>query len=141
MTVRLEHANLCVRDVDAMIRFLQTAFPEFRVRRDQSDDDGQRWIHIGTHQTYLALNPASEDSERAWKPYEGYPGVNHLGFEVDDAAALRARMLAAGYVDSTVPNAHPHRTRVYFHDPEGNDWEFVEYHSHDPAQRNDYELG
>lgn len=21
--------------------------------------------------------------------------------------------------------AHPHRKRVYFYDPEGNDWEFV----------------
>lgn len=30
MAVRLEHANLCVRDMEAMIRFLQTAFPEFR---------------------------------------------------------------------------------------------------------------
>ena len=32
MTVRLEHANLCVRDIDGMLRFLKTAFPEFRVR-------------------------------------------------------------------------------------------------------------
>src|SRR5204862_8348937 len=32
MAVRLEHANLTVRDIDGMIRFLQTAFPEFRVR-------------------------------------------------------------------------------------------------------------
>jgi catechol 2,3-dioxygenase-like lactoylglutathione lyase family enzyme len=141
MTLRLEHANLCVRDVDAMIRFLQTAFPEFRIRRDEVGADGDRWVHIGTDETYLTLNPASEKPEQAWRPYEGYPGVNHLGFEVDDAAALGERMRAAGYEDSTVPNAHPHRTRVYFHDPEGNDWEFVEYHSDDPRERNDYELG
>ncbi|HEY6288981.1 MAG TPA: hypothetical protein VIW48_06020 [Nitrospiraceae bacterium] len=32
MALRLEHANLIVRDIDGMIRFLQTAFPEFRVR-------------------------------------------------------------------------------------------------------------
>jgi hypothetical protein len=32
MAVRLEHANLTVRDVEGTIRFLQTAFPEFRVR-------------------------------------------------------------------------------------------------------------
>ena len=54
--------------------------------------------------------------------------------------ALRKRMLAAGYEDSTVPNDHPHRRRVYFYDSEGNDWEFVEYRSDDPAERNDYEL-
>jgi hypothetical protein len=43
MAVRLEHANLTVRDVEGTIRFLQTAFPEFRVRgegkfaQDQAD--------------------------------------------------------------------------------------------------------
>ena len=59
---------------------------------------------------------------------------------MDDAEALRARLAAAGYEDSTVPNAHPHRRRVYFHDADGNDWEFVEYSSDDPAERNDYDL-
>ena len=54
--------------------------------------------------------------------------------------ALRARLAEANYPDSTVPNQHPHRKRVYFHDPEGNDWEFVQYFSDDPLERNDYEL-
>ena len=49
-------------------------------------------------------------------------------------------IVAAGYVDSTVPNSHPFRKRVYFNDAEGNDWEFVEYLSQDPLERNDYEL-
>jgi hypothetical protein len=39
-----------------------------------------------------------------------------------------------------VPNAHPFRRRVYFEDPEGNDWEFVQYFSADPRERNDYQL-
>ncbi len=59
---------------------------------------------------------------------------------MEDVEALRARLRAAGYVDSTPPNAHPHRKRVYFRDGEGNDWEFVEYRSQDPAERNDYDL-
>src|SRR3990172_2733160 len=50
------------------------------------------------------------------------------------------RLLAAGYRDSTAPNGHPHRKRVYFHDVEGDDWEFVEYRSDDPAGRKDYRL-
>jgi len=140
MTIRLEHANLCVRDIDAEVRFLQTAFPEFRVRADRRDADGGRWLHIGTDEHYLALTEAWETGERPFEPYSGVPGVNHLGYEVEDAAALRARMLAAGYEESTVPNNHPHRVRVYFHDPEGNDWEFVQYLSSDPALRNDYDL-
>ncbi|MBI1900271.1 MAG: VOC family protein [Planctomycetia bacterium] len=138
MTVRLEHANLCVRDVDAMIRFLRTAFPDFKIRADRTDPDGSRWVHVGTDDTYIALSEADGDADRPFQPYSGLPGVNHLGYEVDDAAALRARMLAAGYQESTVPNRHPHRRRVYFLDPEGNDWEFVQYFSADPAERNDY---
>lgn len=139
MTVKLEHANLCVRDIDAMLRFLQTALPEFRVRAYYTDDDGSRWVHVGTDETYLALSSAWEPGDAPFEPYSGLPGVNHLGFEVDDADALRQRMLSAGYEESTVPNDHPHRRRVYFLDPEGNDWEFVQYFSSDPAERNDYE--
>ena len=140
MTMQLEHANLTVRDIDAMIRFLQNAFPEFRIRFDGSGEDGNRWVHIGTDETYIALNQAAEEPERPWKPYEGLPGVNHLGYMVDDVEAIRIRLISAGFVDSTVANAHPYRKRVYFYDPEGNDWEFVQYLSDDPAKKNDYEL-
>ena len=140
MTVRLEHANLAVRDVDAMLRFVTTAFPHFRIRAEGKTWQGWRWVHVGSDETYLALNEAPEAPAEPWVPYAGKPGLNHLGFEVDDAEALRARMAEAGYRDSTVPNDHPHRRRVYFHDPEGNDWEFVQYRSDDPRGRNDYDL-
>jgi catechol 2,3-dioxygenase-like lactoylglutathione lyase family enzyme len=139
MAARLEHANLCVRDIDRTIQFVMTAFPEFQIRRDATDPDGSRWVHVGTDETYLALTQVTAEPAKRWTPYEGEPGVNHLGFEVDDADALRERMRAAGYEDSTVPNSHPHRKRVYFYDPDGNDWEFVQYLSDDPAERHDYE--
>ena len=139
MTVRIEHANMIVRDIDATVKFLQTAFPEFRVRKE-GDSDNDRWLHIGTDDTYVALSQAKHEPAEQWYPYSGKPGVNHLGYEVDDADALRERMRAAGYKDSTVPNNHPYRKRVYFKDPDGNDWEFVQYFSKNPAERNDYEL-
>ena len=140
MTIHLEHANLCVRDIDAMLRFIQTALPEFRVRADHTDDDGSRWVHVGTDDSYLALSSAWEPGEAPFEPYSGRPGINHLGFEVDDAEALRGRMLSAGYEESTVPNRHPYRRRVYFRDGEGSDWEFVQYLSSEPAERNDYQI-
>ena len=138
--VRLEHANLMVRDVDGAIRFLQTAFPEFRVRREGKGFRGERWAHVGTEATYVALQEATQEPAEPWVPYAGKPGLNHLGYEVDDVEALRVRMTEAGYRDSTVPNDRPHRRRVYFHDAEGRDWEFVQYLSDEPAERNDYEL-
>ena len=140
MATRLEHANLAVRDVEGMLRFLGEAFPDFRVRGRGPDCAGRRWVHVGNDDTYLALLEATGAAPEAWEPYSGKPGLNHLGFAVDDVAALRARLRAAGYPESTVPNAHPYRKRVYFQDAEGNDWEFVEYLSADPALRNDYAL-
>jgi catechol 2,3-dioxygenase-like lactoylglutathione lyase family enzyme len=140
MTIRLEHANLHVRNIDAAIRFLQTALPDFRIRFDGGDARGFRWVHIGTADTYIALTRSSIEPEQRWTPYAGVPGVNHLAYEVDDVEALRERLKAAGYRDSTVPNTHPFRKRVYFYDSDGNDWEFVQYLSDDPAKRNDYAL-
>ncbi|MGH9775457.1 MAG: VOC family protein [Candidatus Acidiferrales bacterium] len=140
MPVRLEHANLIVRDIDGMVRFLQTAFPEFKVRGEGMGQDGSRWLHFGTQETYIALSPAKEVPANRWTPYRGVPGVNHLAYEVDDVEGLCERMKSAGYRESTPLNAHPHRKRRYFYDAEGNDWEFVEYLSQDPAERNDYKL-
>jgi catechol 2,3-dioxygenase-like lactoylglutathione lyase family enzyme len=97
-------------------------------------------MHIGTDDTYIALNESSDEPAEKWVPYDGKPGINHLGYEVDDVDALRERLAAAGFKDSTYPNSHPHRKRVYFYDADGNDWEFVQYYSDDPAERNDYEL-
>ena len=137
MAVRLEHANLSVHDIDAAIRFLRTAFPEFRVRRDTTDPDGSRWVHVGTDETYIALNQAKARSGNASR---GTP-LNHLAYEVDDVEAIRKRLRAAGYEENTrVPNSHPYRKRLYFFDSEGTEWEFVEYLSDDPARRHDYEL-
>ena len=73
MCVRMEHANLCVRDIDAMIRFLQSAFPEFHVRADRTDADGSRWVHFGNDETYLALTQADDERTVPWSPYSGQP--------------------------------------------------------------------
>ena len=140
MAIRIEHANISVQDMDEMIKFLITAIPEFKIRFEGRDSNGNRWLHIGIDNTYFALEQATKEPIEKWIPYEGYPGVNHFGFEVGDVDALKDRLKTAGYKDSTVPNSHPYRKRVYFYDPEGNDWEFVQYLSDDPSKRNDYML-
>lgn len=139
MAIRLEHANINVRDIDKTVKFLGAAFPDFRVRREGTNN-GRRWMHYGTDDTYIALNEASLEPAEQWVPYAGKPGINHLGYEVDDVDALQERLAAAGFKDSTYPNNHPHRKRVYFYDADGNDWEFVQYYSDAPQERNDYEI-
>ena len=65
-------------------------------------------------------------------------GFNHLGWEVDDVADVEQRLLAAGYPSYLKEHDHPARLRTYVYDADGNDWEFIQYLSDDPAARNDY---
>jgi len=139
MSIKLEHANITVSDIDQTIRFLQTAFPEFQIRHDEGVGR-ERWVHVGTNDTYLALNQADSEQSDSRALYSPTPGFNHLAYVVDDAESLQQRLTAAGYSDVTVGNSHPHRKRIYFNDPDGNEWEFVEYLSDVPSERNDYQL-
>ena len=133
----VEHANISVTDVDATIRFLTTALPDFSVRHD-SGPGRNRWVHLGTDTTYISINQMDDPAEGAFARHS--PGYNHIGFAVADAESLRGRMLEAGYREGFVPEPHPHRRRVYFLDEDGMEYEFVQYYSDDFAERNDYEL-
>jgi catechol 2,3-dioxygenase-like lactoylglutathione lyase family enzyme len=127
----LEHANINVKSIDECVRFLTAACPDFEIRH-QGIDDGTPWAHVGTDATYIALNET---------PEMGFPAepLNHLGFVVDDADALAARLQAAGFREGFITPAHAHRKRRYFFDADGLEWEFVEYLSDDPAEYNGYE--
>ncbi len=136
MSAYLEHANLTVRNLEKTVAFLCTAFPEFRIRGRGVGLHGP-WLHIGSDDSYLALEEASQDRTGARARYAD-PGVNHFGFVVQDAESVAERLRAAGYPEGFQAPPHAHRRRVYFFDREGNEYEFVEYFSSDPAERNDY---
>ena len=83
--MRLEHANLSVRDADAMTRFLQVIAPDFRVRGEGLDAQGRPWRHVGNDEFYIALQTVMEGDTRT--PYGDTPGLNHLGWEVESVNA------------------------------------------------------
>lgn len=128
----LEHANLTVPNIDDTVNFISTALPEFG-KRGEGVYKGRRWIHIGTDSSYLAVNEVADR-----KPTLGRP-LNHLGFVVNDVNAVAERLLAAGYQRSFNRVEHPHRIRDYFEDQSGTEYEFVQYLSEDPQERNSYE--
>ncbi|MEQ8860062.1 MAG: VOC family protein [Pseudomonadales bacterium] len=136
--LKLEHANLSVTDVAAMTRFITVAFPEFTIRGEGHDDAGRLWRHVGNDSFYLALQAVPSRRDR--QPYGNDTGLNHLGWEVGDVAAVESRLRHAGFEPNLHVDSHPARRRVYFHDPEGNDWEFVQYLTDDPRARHDYDL-
>ena len=144
MAARLEHANINVRSIDETIRFLTAAFPEFRVR-GRGEVEGRPWVHVGTDDSYLALNEfeprtagSTDGAGGGEPPAFGTEPLNHLGFVVDDAEALASRLRAAGFREGFAAPAHKYRIRKYFLDADGNEWEFVEYLTDDPALQNEY---
>ena len=142
MTCYLEHANITVSNLDEAIRFFKTAFPDFTVRGGGTSDQGtykKRWLHLGTDSTYIALEEVTLPPEGSRRSYRD-PGINHVGFVVDDVESIAQRLRTAGYRNGLSAPTHPYRKRVYFHDNDGNEYEFVEYLSDKPEERNNYSL-
>jgi catechol 2,3-dioxygenase-like lactoylglutathione lyase family enzyme len=135
MTAQLEHANMTVTSLDEAVRFLTTALPDFQPRGGGDSANGGRWLHVGTDDSYIALHEPATADETAQTPSRG--PVNHLGFVVDDADSLHQRLTDAGYRQGYVAPTHPYRKRVCFLDNDGGEWEFVQYLSDNPSQRND----
>ncbi|MCW8330118.1 VOC family protein [Photobacterium sp. SDRW27] len=138
MNPYVEHANVTVNNLDNTVDFLQAAIPEFQIRH-QGQAEHYRWCHIGTDNSYLALQEIVERTQIDRIPYRDV-GLNHIGLVIEDVDAARKRLLAAGYRENDIVSPHPWRKRIYFWDQDGIEWEFTEYLSNDPAQRNDYTL-
>jgi hypothetical protein len=141
MVAYLEHANITVPDIDAAIAFLKVVEPTFIVRHDASPAGSYRWAHIGTDQSYIALQEPHVDAtpQQAHRPYRDY-GVNHLGWVVDDLPAVVRRLEEHGYRRGMAVAPHPYRKRAYYYDAAGFEWEIVEYLSDRPEERHSYAL-
>ena len=128
----LEHIHLNVKSIAKTEKFLQIAVPELLRRGAGNVDDYGHWVHIGTESSYIAL---TEDRSAA-----PMPALRHIGVQVDDIDALMGRLARAGYeiADDSALDSHPFRRRVYYVDGNGLDWEFIQYLSEQPEQRNDY---
>ena len=133
----IEHINLVVKDVPAMLEFYGAAFPHWRVR-DEGDADWygkpRKWLHFGDDFQYLAFSDNGEGENRILEGHQ--PGLAHFAFVTGNIDALIKRMETAGFnVDS--PGAdEPYRKNCYFIDPAGFEVEFVEYLSDVPEERN-----
>lgn len=137
---RLEHANIIVTNLAPTLGFLKAAFPEWRVRGEGGDDwygKKRRWLHFGGDDFYVTLNDNGVGGQRDLRGHE--PGLSHLGFVVASLDLVVARLARAGYEPHHSGPPNPHRRNAYFIDDEGLEFEFVEYLSEDPAERNRYD--
>lgn len=136
---RLEHVNLVVSDIDATRDFIQTAFPDWKVRgKGENEWYGKKrnWMHVGTDDYYITLNEGGVGNNRDLKGH--VPGLAHIGFCVDDVDDISSRLQNKGYVCATIGADHPYRKTIYFIDPAGFEFEFIQYLSQVPEKRNMY---
>lgn len=137
--IRLEHINLVVKDIEASCDFLLTAFPEWKVRGEgQSEWYGvlRHWRHVGSQRNYITLNDGGTSSNRNLKSQD--MGLAHIGFEVTELEAIAKRLKDRGYEIATIGADHPYRKTLYFIDPAGFEFEFIEYLSEQDHHRNLY---
>lgn len=124
--MRLEHANITVRDVSRSLPFYCTILG-FDVRWEgtaNGENGPVRAVHLGTADTYVSL---FETGREAKAPADyARAGLNHIGFEVDDLAPYRARLAEAGVSVHLEQNYEPGE-RIYFYDPDGTEIELVAY--------------
>lgn len=124
--VHLEHALLCVRDLERSLAFYRRLFPEWGVRWD-GRRVGEAWVHWGPsgdgQPGYLSLYEVADPAVTVSPA--GSRGVDHIGFAHPDVAGLVARLASLGIapVDQTVDDQF---RRVYFRDPDGYKLEFVQ---------------
>ena len=88
----------------------------------------------------LELRRALKATGSLYNSIVGRPGLNHIGYQVEDIEGVGGRLRAAGYTESTVENVRRYRKRIYVYGPDRNDWEFVHYLTDDSTKRHDYEL-
>ena len=137
---RIEHFNMTVPDIDAAIRFIQVAAPDYKVRKNSHSPEGYRWVHIGNEDNYIALQEPYPGMDPE-QPHERYKniGVNHVAMVVDDVSTVERNLLDAGFKKNPHEVSEKYRKRVYFYDESGFEWEFLEYFSDLPHERYFYE--
>ncbi|MEO1713505.1 MAG: VOC family protein [Bacteroidota bacterium] len=133
--VYLEHANITVSNLQEAIHFFQTAFPHFNIRG--GGNQMREWVHLGDDHTYLALNQATEIPIKPEKNYDKN-GINHIGFVVENVEEIAKNLLEAGYKRDYPKQVEQFRIRDYFADADGNQFEFVQYLSEVPEEKNSY---
>ncbi|MEH6442621.1 MAG: VOC family protein [Oceanospirillaceae bacterium] len=137
--VKLEHVNLVVHTLQPSQDFLLSAFPHWKIRgsgANQWRNTQRQWVHLGDDDYYVTLNDNAYGENRDIQSMK--PGLAHIGFVVDDLDKLIERLAKKGYKVSIFGQAHPYRKTAYYTDPAGFQFEFIEYFSDVPEQKNLY---
>ncbi len=134
MTMRLEHVNMTVADLDRSIKFYCDLFGWHVRWQSEPGDPGRRCAHVGSDQFYLAINQAVS-TDGSFVQDGDTIGMNHYGFVVDDLEPIKTWLDAQG-IESRFFDDHKPAHRIYFDDPDGFEVEIVKYLNAEAAVSN-----
>lgn len=121
----LEHVNITVADAKETAATLMKIF-DWHIRWEGASMDEGYTVHVGTHESYLALyNPAKAPGASPEK-YTRQGALNHVGVVVSDLAQIETRVRAAGFEPHSHYDYEPGE-RFYFNGPDGVEYEVVSY--------------
>lgn len=140
MITKIEHVNITVPDIDAAVSFLQIVAPDFKIMKDDKPLNDKRWMHIGNHQFYFALQevPIDTNPKKQNQTYINY-GFNHVGLVVNDIDNIEKKLIKAGYNKGIDTPNEKFRRRIYYYDSADFEWELVEYFSENNEDKFLYE--
>lgn len=135
--IQLEHINLVVSDIPAMLDFYQAVFPHWRVRDEGKGEwsgKPRNWLHFGDDYQYIALSDHGEGNNRDLDGHQ--VGLAHFAYVTNNLDSLILRLEKVGYQIAKLGGNDEFRKNIYFIDPAGFEVEFVEYLSDNPKERN-----
>ena len=124
--LQLEHINLVVQDIPAMLKFYQAAFPHWFIRdqgKDKWHGKPRTWLHFGDHYHYIAMSDHGEGQNRELTDHQ--VGLAHFAYVTSNLAAVIARLQQVGFEIAKDGAEDLHRKNIYFVDPAGFEIEFV----------------
>jgi len=110
--MKLEHVNLVVSDINAMLKFYQAAFPYWSIR---SEGEGtwygkaRRWVHFGDNDQYIAISDHGEGKNRDLSGHQ--IGLAHFAYVTNNLNAIIARLKHAGFAISKKGAVNPFRKK------------------------------
>ncbi len=126
MPAQLEHTNYTVTDPDKTAAWMCDLF-DWQVRWTGGSREVGYSVHVGTEDRYLALYVPKDSALNPREDnYTTNGGLNHIAVVVDDIAAMRDRVIKAGFVPGEHFDYEPGQ-RFYFFDHDGIEYEVVQY--------------
>ena len=121
LLTEIDHVAIAVRDLEAAIDYYGRAFGATVDHREQVDSDGVEEALLKVAESYIQLMmPTRPDSPVAKAIERRGEGLHHVAYRVDDCAAARDAMVAAGATAiDQAPRPGSRGTTVAFIHPRG----------------------